>query len=171
MKKAGINPIVGYGSGGASTPSGAVSAPAQATRFEDALGKGIASAIEARRLKQDLDSADAKIKLDQAATRTQEAQEKLNQASARKASADAKATETMIPSLQERNKYDYEKSKIDQKMLPYDAIQERANKLTGTISNAVDAINPFRRLQRGTDTIIDSRTGEVLSEKPSYRKK
>jgi hypothetical protein len=49
MKKAGINPILAYQQGGASTPSGASSAGSSA-RMEDTVGKSLASAIETRRM-------------------------------------------------------------------------------------------------------------------------
>lgn len=170
LKAAGLNPILAATRGGASTPAGAAGTM-QAAKMENALGNAATSAMAARQLKKELEATDSQVSLNKAAEQTQKAQQTLNLASARKASADAKATETQMPALEQRNKYEYEKSKIDQKMLPYDAIQQRAHQLSGTISNAADIIKPRISLGRGTDTIIDSRTGEILSEKPSYRKK
>ncbi len=48
MKLAGINPMLAYMQGGASSPGGA------SARMENVLGPGIASAMQAKRLKQEL---------------------------------------------------------------------------------------------------------------------
>jgi len=48
MKRAGINPMLAYMQGGASSPGGAM------PRIEDYLGPGVSSALHARRLKSEL---------------------------------------------------------------------------------------------------------------------
>lgn len=53
MKAAGMNPMLAFGQGGASSPGGA-SASGRAAQLEDVLGPAVASAQHARRLKQDL---------------------------------------------------------------------------------------------------------------------
>jgi len=61
MKAAGLNPILAYSQGGASTPGGASSVA------HDVLGKGVNSALEGLRLKADLrnlESMNSKIRAD-----------------------------------------------------------------------------------------------------------
>lgn len=55
MRKAGLNPILAYSQGGASTPSGA------SYSASDALSSGVSSALAARKLSQELEIGDATI--------------------------------------------------------------------------------------------------------------
>lgn len=55
MRKAGLNPVLAYTQGGASTPSGA------SYSANDALSSGVSSALAARKLSQDLQIGDATI--------------------------------------------------------------------------------------------------------------
>lgn len=56
MKKAGINPIMAFSQGGASTPPGA------STQVQNELGPAISSANDYRRMSQDLRSSSATVK-------------------------------------------------------------------------------------------------------------
>jgi len=108
MKAAGINPMMAYSQGGASTPGGA-SANMGAAHMEDTLNKGITSAIESARLQRELDQTDSQLALNKAQENMTKAQEKLNQNSAAKVEADekksrleAKAMAAELPNIQKR---------------------------------------------------------------------
>jgi hypothetical protein len=62
MKKAGLNPLLAYQKGGASTPSGA------STQVQDELGKGVASALEYKRLMADLEQIRSQTEMNKALT-------------------------------------------------------------------------------------------------------
>lgn len=68
MRKAGINPLLAISQGGASTPAGA------SARVEDAIGKGVSSSLEARRISREFRDVDSRIALNEALKKTQEKQ-------------------------------------------------------------------------------------------------
>jgi len=63
MRKAGLNPILAYKQGGASSPSGtssaAVTGPARSTPAVSQLEPGVATALQARRLTSEVDNLEA----------------------------------------------------------------------------------------------------------------
>lgn len=68
MQRAGINPMLAFSQGGASSPAGSAQSVDNAN-IGDAIGSGVTNAIEAARLKQELASADADIKVKKATER------------------------------------------------------------------------------------------------------
>lgn len=155
MKAAGLNPMLAFSQGGASSPSGATAtgttgAAQQATRFENSIEKGVSSAKDALRLSREMKAADAQIGLNEAATDTQKTQAQLNsnsakaaEANAAKANADAAIMKAQLPAIkaQARN----EKTRADMESNPAiqatDAVIDRVGKAAGIIRNAV----PSRR--------------------------
>lgn len=91
MLAAGINPILAYTQGGASSPGGASSTSQNpASGLPDGLSKAASSAI-------DVLKANTELKNLQAQNKVLESQAVLNQTSARKVNADAKLSENAEP--------------------------------------------------------------------------
>lgn len=103
LRSAGLNPILSAKYGGSSTPSGSVatasapsgsSATRQAARIEDELGPAVSTALQTRRVKQEIEN----MRATEALTRTQQTRER-----AQIANIAAKTeTERMEPRLRER---------------------------------------------------------------------
>ena len=83
LKAAGLNPLLSA-TGGASTPSGAQG------QVENFIGQGISSAMDAKRLKKDIEAADANIEL----TKAQKS----------KANMETKVMSKSIPEAEMKNK-------------------------------------------------------------------
>lgn len=180
MRKAGLNPMLAAGNGGASTPGGAQGAAAmaqvQSERQGDALMQGVSSAMEARRLKKELDATDSQISLNNQAKATASAQEALNATNAYKADNEARLTSTLqkmreaeLPAVREASKLEAERSRIDQKMLKYDSTIHRINNALGAANSAVSIIKPFGSAKSIGDSTpsskkwgkVNKRTGEI----------
>jgi len=162
MKAAGLNPMLAYSQGGASTPSGA-NVPAEPARFERGapmlstgggalagLGKGIGesfgNALQVATLQKEFESKDAQIAAAKASAMSA-------LASAQNQQATAKATEATMPQIKARSysamsEAEAQKATADfnKKSATFDGV---ANRIYQAIGGVFDAVN-IRRLLEGT---------------------
>lgn len=162
LKAAGLNPILGMGSGGASAPSGSM-ATAQAARAENTmtgLAGGLSTAVDAARLSKELDQTGSQIAVNKANIATAETQQQLNVNSAKAAAENANNTRQNTIKTSRENHIasgtidklkkaadisadtDLKKSSIDNKAVMYDAIMNRAGQAAGVIKDAIGAFKP-----------------------------
>nr|QJB20782.1 MAG: DNA pilot protein [Microvirus sp.] len=148
MKSAGLNPMLAYSQGGASTPSG------QTASVENVYGDtgnylsaATSSALDARRLRKEIDATDSQVSLNKSAEITQKTQQKLNESSAKAAEANAQKAVTEKEILDSRkdsikSAADYEKAKAeyDKEYIKTDSWINRVKQATGVISNAMPKI-------------------------------
>lgn len=112
MKAAGINPMMAYIQGGASTPTGQAGAT-QTAKMENALGAGISSATQTMAVKGQLDKVKAEVEktksdvgVNDALVKTQGTQQKLNTSTARAAEEKAKLDASMRENLETTKRAD-----------------------------------------------------------------
>lgn len=164
MRAAGLNPMLaGMNQSSASTPSGA-SGNNSVVAMEDALGKGVSSAVEARRLKKELDATESTIALNKAAQLREASQEKLNTSNASYARKQEQALTEQMPAIRQKAKLDERRDALDYKAAPYDAIIKRTGEAVGIATDAASAFYPKLRLPRQRGILIDKKTGEIISE-------
>ena len=89
MERAGLNPMLAFQQGGASTPAGST-AGGTAARMEDTLGKGVSTAVDALRLKKEVAATDSQIDLNNATEAAKKAEKVLTETNAKKVVEDTK---------------------------------------------------------------------------------
>lgn len=93
MKKAGLNPMLAYSQGGASTPAGAKA------EFEDPVGKGVSSALQAAQVTESVKNTAANTEKANAETAVAAATVPRVVAEARQANASAAAAEYQVKNI------------------------------------------------------------------------
>lgn len=160
MRQAGINPMVAFQQGGASTPSGASGQGINAAPMQNPFSNLLSSAIDVKRLDNE--------------TRQQGSQQALNDALAMKATADAgasgasakesaartQAVSSQLDAIASRAKADKATADMDYKAVTYDAIAKRVNRETNSAKNVLDMFKiPNFGAQSGPRTKTPSTSG------------
>ena len=137
MRQAGLNPALAYGQGGASSPSGA-SAPVIPEDLGSAVSKGLATAMEIKRFRQEMSESRSRTELNELTSETQKAIEQKERATGEGQRLANRATKAQLPTLEAE-------AELDRKLVPVDAGLKR-------IPKALQAIFPFMlgRFSRGT---------------------
>jgi len=105
MQKAGLNPMLAYQQGGASTPSGQAGSGAQAT-MENAIGNAATSALDYARYRKELKEVDSRVLLNEAQKQQAVAQARAAENSAKVSAATEKEILATLPGLSKKAEYD-----------------------------------------------------------------
>ena len=151
MDKAGLNPMLAYSQGGASSGSSPI-ATMESTRPGDAISKGLSSAVEYGRLSREFKKTDAEIDLARASELAQKTAAQRNEVSA--AQIGAQTASTLLDNKKkaftvkadmeaEKAKSGYLKKKAewDETFAPVDAISSRVTDFLGAASSAIGIKN------------------------------
>lgn len=146
LRAAGLNPMLAYSQGGASSPVGA---QAHIENSAAGLGSGLSSAIDSFRLKKEIGQADVQNKLSEEAIETQKTQQDLNISSAEAAEAnadkshkEAELIELQKPAVQKKSEYDAKKYEYDSDFIPEDSWLRRVSEGSGILKDVTDALKP-----------------------------
>lgn len=141
MQKAGLNPMLAFTQGGASSPSGAAIAAQNPSvspvDFGKAISNGTSSAVDAARLSRELKIADSQIALNDAQITNQASQALLNANSAKVADVDYRTGLAELPARVAEGQFRSKKAGYDTTAAGYDAIMNRVNTATGAIGNVL----------------------------------
>ena len=139
MKKAGLNPMLAYTQGPASTPSGAMAS------IDPASKTGLAkAAMEAYGLNTQAKTAKAQIALNEATAGTQVKQADLVEANTEVARNEAKISQARASSAQAQARFEKKKAETDEKWYDKEKWLNAISQGTGIASKAKDAINPLK---------------------------
>lgn len=143
MKAAGLNPILAYSQGGASSPSGTAASAASPIRMENTMANGLSTAIDAFNVKNQMKAVEADVGLKQANTVTAKEEAVKTAHDARSAKAAADVAEAYVDTRKKQAAYEGKKAKIDDTAVEYDAIASRLARESGTVSNAASLFKLF----------------------------
>lgn len=143
MRLAGLNPMLAYSQGGASSPSGA-SASAVAPDYSQAASGLASSAKDAINQKREASALTSQQELMQIQGKTAKAQETLNLASAKNAEANAKNAAAELPGIKSETDLNVKRNMIDEKMLYLDAGINRVGQVMG-IGNSAKSLGGFNK--------------------------
>lgn len=191
MGKAGLNPILAYTQGGASTPSGAagsvtaarMEAPTlQTPNYQDPLGPAVNTAITAYGKTKDIQQAAQGLAIQESQLKTNQANSSAEIAlkAAQAAATATSAKRTAIESEILRSKAKREKLEGDWYSTNYGRTLFQLNKINESVGGSLDSLNSAKNLlnplsaikdifgnKRGTGTLKDGTkfkldTGEIL---------
>jgi len=144
MRAAGLNPMLAYQQGGAGTPSGSqppgLNVPDVGKGVSEGLQKGLASAIELRRVKNESDLMQSQTML-QAVTASKEVEQaKLNAATARNVETNTAKTQVEIPALKAEAGAREAHGKLNKEYSTWDNWQNRINNFIHSAVTAVGGV-------------------------------
>lgn len=160
MKKAGINPMVAFQQGGASTPAGASGSGFQA-RGDNPMAGALSTALDIVRLKKELQQADSQTALNNATATNALANAGAAGSSAKLTDLNARAVESQLDTIKKESRARGIKADYDSKFSTWDAIGSRANRDAGTAAQLLRVLKLTPDSLK-KETFIDKRTGEIL---------
>lgn len=140
LEMAGLNPLLGISQSGASTPGGA-SGSGTAPQMEDAIGKAVTTAIEAKTLKLAMDKQKEEIE----SLRAQRTNTEANTAKTRLDSETSKAVTARTRVETERAKKDIPKSEMINDL--YDVVRPVIKRMKGDVQRSPKQSNDAARQQ------------------------
>lgn len=143
MKKAGLNPMLAFSQGGASTPSGA-SGSAVSAHMENIMEGGVSSALDSLRLKKEMKAVDSQTDLNEATRDAARAQEELTKTTAKRQGKEIEILDAELPAVRAESRFREKDAKTNEKYNDIDQLQKRVGQTLGNISNAKDLANPLR---------------------------
>lgn len=143
MRAAGINPMLAFSQGGASTPSGSAAsgttARVESVEAGEALTKSAASALQMAQVKKELELADSQVALNEAAKEAKHAEKVLNASSAKKVEELTKQEKARTEAVKEVSKFQKEQAEYDRHLIKLDNTMRRIREGTGAIGDAAAA--------------------------------
>lgn len=151
MRAAGLNPMLAFMKGGASTPSGASASAPGVARLENSLGRGVSTAMQSAALAKDLEAKDAGIALTKASTEAQAAAALASTNSAYKSALESAALSTNMGAIEAEARaraaqagVDFDKAAFDRQNVTVKGTMDLINQGLGIVNSAKDVVTPLK---------------------------
>jgi hypothetical protein len=148
MKAAGINPMLAFSQGGASSPSGA-SIAMQPGHVENALAQGVSSAASGMKMATDLKSTNSSVALNDTASALNMAKTTDALTSAKGKSLANDALGSQLSAIAAKAQLDKKNAETDLKYNGYDQVMKRVNSGLSGANSAKDLLSPLGGALRG----------------------
>lgn len=151
MKAAGLNPMLAYMKGGASTPSGAGATIAPSnpmSGLSSGISNGIHTALDTSNAVQDLKNKAAAQALTEAQTNTEASKALATANSARESDFRARVLQAELPAKAARANVDVKQAGYDDSAIAFDNIVKRAKAATDAGSSALDLVPGLSDLKK-----------------------
>jgi len=171
MRNAGLNPMLAYSQGGASTPAGASPSVVKAD-YQDPLGPAVNSAVNTYRTSKELHNAGIQLGLNQASNKVDIALKGAQAAATTQSAKNAAIQSKILASQAKKAKLegDWLDSDLGKTTYQLDKINDTVGGVLGTIGTGKDLISPTKGLrlpnmkgkgQLKDGTVFDLKTGEI----------
>jgi len=167
MKDAGLNPMLAFSQGGASTPGGASASASNPSPIQNELsgigeniGRSMSSALGYKQAKKDIEKTETAVDLDKANKNLTEKQTEIATASAKAAKVKAQEARAALPARIKEAENEAKKADAETKFIPVDPWIQRAQDAMGVIGSALGGASKYRGL-RGKSS---SGTGDEIEE-------
>lgn len=152
MKMAGLNPMLAFSQGPASSPGGSsasgASASVQSTESGQMIERGVESALSLARLEADVNATEAATKKAEADTLVSEQAKKVQESNAKTAAVEAEIAEKSKPyaikAAAEMAKLSGAKAEFDKDMVKFDGYLQRVGDSVGVANSAGGLFNFLR---------------------------
>lgn len=170
MKRSGLNPILAYSQGGASTPSGAgatMQTPdVKVPNYQDPLAPAVASGLDAYNKIGTLRQAGQQLGINQANSQADIALKAAQTAAATTSAAKVQKEIEILNSRARKEKLegDFYGSESGKTMYYIQKINEAAGGSLDTLNSAKELLNPFKLMPKGPSKLkqkLNKKTGEI----------
>lgn len=161
MRAAGLNPMLAYMQGGASTPSGSMGTGAVPT-VQNAVGAGLNSALDLMRQQVALRQAESQIRTNDSVQRLQDAQASATLTNADFTGLKSTALKSQLSAIEREAKNREKRAGAEEPFIESDPARERINQAIGTITNAASVLKPRGRVMPPGTVPMDPSTGEMF---------
>nr|QJB19009.1 MAG: DNA pilot protein [Microvirus sp.] len=155
MRKAGLNPMLAFSQGGASSPQGASAQmptpKLESLRTGDSIKESASSALQGMRLSKELEQSDANIALSTASKDAASAKAMLDMTTAKNVATDNEIKElerlrlkALLPNVSKKSRLESKQMDWDDFKQNYNNVNEMLRTGLGTASSAVDVVAPFK---------------------------
>jgi len=162
MKDAGLNPMLAFSQGGASSPGGATASAANAAPVQnelsgigDAVGKTMTSALAVQQMKKDIEKTDTGIQLDKANKNLTDKQTEISTANAQVAKVKAEETRAQLPALLERAKNSKSQEDHNKYFQTFDNWIQRLQDTAGVVGSALGGASKYQGMRNKSSATAD----------------
>lgn len=169
LRAAGLNPILSANSG-ASSPAGSKGSGAVQAPAEDAIGKGVTTALDLKRMKQELRQIESTEGLQKAQATAAYAQATREATTAANNEATTRLLDATFGASKAKAQTEEQQQRYNQRFMDFDNLNQRIQQGLTTLQTGKDAVMPGIKMRGGDNLPNPTRRG-TYNNKPSQQQR